>query len=112
MCVRFQARPLPTAKQRASHHPCLTSFCWFWPVSHPALIIFDLSVSCVPLIIPAVGHLDSFYLSFKSLAKLFNKPGPRIEPCVLPWRLLSSGKAGVLDEDASSKVALSTLNPS
>lgn len=41
-------------------------------------------MSCVILSIPAVGHLDSFSASFKSLTKIFNKSMPRTECCVLP----------------------------
>lgn len=65
-------------------HPCLISLCWFWPSSPSYVNHLNLNMSCIIWTTPAVGHLDSFYFSSKSLTKMFNKPVPRTEPCGLP----------------------------
>lgn len=75
---------VPKAKQRLPAHPCSISFWWFLPSVSPCIDHLDLSTSCVMLIIPAAGHLDSLCSLFKSLTEMFNEPGPRIAPCGLP----------------------------
>lgn len=64
--------------------PCLMSSCWFWPSIPSYVNHLNLNMSCSALTTPAVGHLESFYFSTKSLTKTLSKGGPGTEPCGCP----------------------------
>lgn len=79
-------------------------------------------MSCVILSIPAVGHLDSFSASFKSLTKIFNKSMPRTECYVLPletvlrkdprslMRLLWTGSSSYSESNLAKKFLFNISN--
>lgn len=75
--------------------PCLISLCWSWPSIPSYVNHLNLNMSCSILTIPAVGHLESFYFSTKSLTKMFSKRKPMTQSCGLPlqtalWKHLRS----------------------
>ena len=72
-------------------------------------------MSCIILTIPAVGHLVSFYFSFKSksLTKVFNKPGPMTEPSGLTLEMPLGKDLGckVYWSSTTGKVIQPALSP-